>query len=75
MMKHLAFHKSLQLERNFNDEFLRAVIRAKTSLNLAERVSVWFLLKKSVPITGPVVAQRVDRSIALRFHDRDIRKG
>jgi len=35
----------------------------------AERV------KKSVPVTGLVVAQRVGRGIALLFHDHGIRRG
>ena len=29
----------------------------------------------SVPVTGPFVAQRVGRGIALLFHDRDTRRG
>ena len=29
---------------------------------------------KSVPVTGPIVAQRVDRGIALLFNDRDTRR-
>ena len=31
--------------------------------------------KDSVPITGPVVAQRVGRGIALLFHDHGTRRG
>ena len=30
---------------------------------------------KSVPVTGPVVVQRVGRGIALLFHDRGTRRG
>ena len=33
------------------------------------------LKRKSVPITGPVVAQRVGRGIAQLFHDRGTRRG
>ena len=29
----------------------------------------------SVPVTGPVVAQRVGRGIALLFHDHGTRRG
>ena len=31
--------------------------------------------KKTVPVTGPVVAQRVGRGIALLFHDHGTRRG
>ena len=31
--------------------------------------------RKIVPITGPVVAQREGRGIALLFHDRGTRRG
>jgi len=31
--------------------------------------------RKSVPVTGPVVAQRVGRRIALPFHDLGTRRG
>ena len=30
---------------------------------------------KSVPVTGPVVAQSLGRGIALNFHDRGTRRG
>ena len=30
---------------------------------------------KTVPVTGPVVAQRVGRGIALLFHDQGTRRG
>ena len=34
-----------------------------------------FCVILSVPVTGPVVAQRVGRGIALIFHDRGTRRG
>ena len=33
------------------------------------------IIKGSVPVTGPVVAQRVDRGIALLFHEHGTRRG
>ena len=40
----------------------------------AEGISFKFFLF-SVPVIGPVVAQRVGRGIALLFHDRGTRRG
>jgi len=31
--------------------------------------------KGSVPVTGPVVAQRLGRGVALLFHDHSTRRG
>jgi hypothetical protein len=43
-IKYLEFPQSIHKAKNVNADLLRAVIRAKTSRNLAERVSVSFLL-------------------------------
>ena len=47
------------------------------SLWTADILNRWYLLvqMESVPITGPVVAQRVGRGIALLLHDRGTRRG
>ena len=40
------------------------------------RLKYWLkVCVKYVPVTGPVVAQRVGRGIALLFHDRGTRRG
>ena len=38
-------------------------------------VVVVVVRKESDPVTGPFVAQRVGRGIALLFHDHDTRRG
>ena len=43
--------------------------RAKEEMNILKKK------KKSVPVTGPVVAQRVGRGTALLFHDHGTRRG
>ena len=40
-----------------------------------ESVAFYDPKKLSVPVTGPVVAQRVGRGTALLFHDRGTRRG
>ena len=34
-----------------------------------------YLSRKSLPVTGPIVTQRVGRNIALPFHDHGTRRG
>ena len=42
---------------------------------ISSRANGTDIKKVSVPVTGPVVAQRVGRGIALLFHDRGTRRG
>jgi len=39
-----------------------------------DHTSIWFRVKSKVPVTGPVVSQRVGRGIALLSHDRGTRR-
>ena len=49
--------------------------RRVTVLNTVGNCNTMISKRWSVPVTGPVVAQRVGRRIALLFHDRATRKG
>ena len=57
--------------RNNKHVYFRAIPAAFTiTFSIVKQIKTG-----SVPVTGPVVAQRVGRGIVLLFHDRDTRRG